>query len=45
MFIECVRLLIKNWWYEIIYDMFATGKKTQKCIMDFWTQRERERGG
>ena len=20
-----------------------TGKKTQMCIMDFWTQRERER--
>ena len=22
-----------------------TGKKTQMCIMDFWTQRERERVG
>ena len=22
-----------------------TGKKTQRCIMDFWTQRERERVG
>ena len=22
-----------------------TGKKTQMCITDFWTQRERERGG
>ena len=21
-----------------------TGKRTQMCIMDFWTQRERERG-
>ena len=25
--------------------LYATGKETQMCIMDFWTQRERERVG
>ena len=40
---ELIEIPFEDW--EAVDRLEGTGKETQMCITDFWTQRERERVG